>query len=172
MNLLNKYKEFKNEYLWKRIDLDNYPNKLRHWVWPYQCVDLIKQWSIFLFWRIYETSWNAKQLAWKWRLWKNFEWIPNTLTAIPQPWDVVIWWQWNYWHIAIVWEWSTMYKIVYLEQNWNKWTWDWINWDEIREITKLVWWYRHCLWWQRPIIKETIREYCDENCKCICHNKS
>lgn len=100
------YKEFKDKWLWKRIDYDK-----AYW---YQCVDLIKQYAdeCLWMWKIW-AIWNAKDVP-NWSFWKKFTkivWMNDIMQ-----WDIIVKTNSKYWHIAIVdrvvWD-----KIYVLEQN-------------------------------------------------------
>ena len=100
------YKEFKDKWLWKRIDYDR-----AYW---YQCVDLIKQYAdeCLWMWKIW-AIWNAKDVP-NWNFWKRFTkivWMNDIMQ-----WDIIVKTNSKYWHIAIVdrvvWD-----KIYVLEQN-------------------------------------------------------
>ena len=100
------YKEFKDKWLWKRIDYDR-----AYW---YQCVDLIKQYAdeCLWMWKIW-AIWNAKDVP-NWGFWKKFTkivWMNDIMQ-----WDIIVKTNSKYWHIAVVdrvvWD-----KIYVLEQN-------------------------------------------------------
>ena len=100
------YKEFKDKWLWKRIDYDR-----AYW---YQCVDLIKQYAdeCLWMWKIW-AIWNAKDVP-NWSFWKKFTkivWMNDIMQ-----WDIIVKTNSKYWHIAVVdrvvWD-----KIYVLEQN-------------------------------------------------------
>lgn len=119
------YKEFRDKFLWCRIDYDNYPE----WHW-FQCVDLIKLYlDECLWWWKVGALWNANQVP------KNLEkkWfckLDPKKTMIQ--WDIIVHTQWIYWHIAIV-DHILNGRVWVLEQNWTwKNSWSWKNWNEIR----------------------------------------
>ena len=100
------YKEFKDKWLWKKIDYDN-----AFW---YQCVDLIKLYAdkCLGMWKIWAIG-NAKDVP-DWKFWKKFTkimWTDNLMQ-----WDIIVKTDSKYWHIAIVdrilWD-----KVYVLEQN-------------------------------------------------------
>ena len=116
------YKEFRDKFLWTRIDYDNN--------YGYQCVDLIKLYlDVCLWWWKVGALWNANQVP------KNLEkkwfWKLDPKKTMIQ-WDIIVHTQWIYWHIAIV-DHILNDRVWVLEQNWTwKNSWSWENWNEIR----------------------------------------
>ena len=119
MNMQRPYKDFKERWLWKKIDYD--------WAFGYQCVDLIKLYAdkCLGMWKIWAIG-NAKDVP-NGKFWKKFtkiEWMDNIMQ-----WDIIVKTNSKYWHIAIVdrilWD-----KVYVLEQNGsgkNSWNWLWAN---------------------------------------------
>ena len=116
------YKEFRDKFLWTRIDYDK--------SYGYQCVDLIKLYlDVCLWWWKVGALWNANQVP------KNLEkkwfWKLDPKKTMIQ-WDIIVHTQWIYWHIAIV-DHILNWRVYVLEQNWTwKNSWSWENWNEIR----------------------------------------
>lgn len=105
------------------------------------CVDLARDYSIYMFWENFKPHWYAKNL-WFWNWWENWKLIPYKKWIIPKPWDLVIWgWIWTkYWHIAIILKADKKWFTV-LEQNTGNW--DWIWYDDRTRINKYPYiWYK------------------------------
>ena len=130
------FKEWKELRLWRRIDFDK--------EYDYQCVDLIRDYTVTVFWKNYPTSWNAKDL-WSRDWWDDYNKHTNTITFVPKVGDIVIWWNGIYWHIAVVTE-ANIVSFKALEQNaWNG-NGDWLGENAIREHT---YYYGNVLWFVR-----------------------
>lgn len=112
------YKEFKEKWIWKRIDYDK--------SYGYQCIDLIKQYSdeVLKMWKIW-AIWNANKVQ-NSSTFKSFSklGVKNLIQ-----WDIIIRTKWKYGHIAIV-DHIRNWKVYVLEQNgsWkNSWSGLWDN---------------------------------------------
>ena len=126
------YKEFRDKFIWTRIDYDN-----SRW---FQCVDLIKLYlDVCLgWWKVWALG-NANQVPNN--LIKKWFWKLDPKKTMIQ-WDIIVHLQGIYWHIAIVdhiiWD-----RVWVLEQNWTwKNSWSWENWNEIRLKDYPIEWYQ------------------------------
>jgi len=131
--LQNKFLNYIKTRKWKNIDID--------WKYGSQCVDLARDYSIYMFWENFNPHWYAKNL-WYWNWGKNWELIPYKSWVIPKPWDLVIWWwPWTkYGHIAIILKADNKWFTV-LEQNTGNW--DWIGYDDRTRINTYPYiWYK------------------------------
>ena len=142
----NKFNKYIEERLWTAVDID--------WKYWHQCVDLARDYSIYMFWENFTPHWYAKNL-WYWNWGKNWTCITYEPWVIPKPWDLVIWWwpKTKYWHIAIIIEADKNWFKV-LEQNTGNWDWIWED-DNIKigkykytwykKWVKILWFVRHKL---------------------------
>jgi hypothetical protein len=138
------YKDLKKKWIWKHIDFD--------WVYQNQCVDLVRQATLDLYWSAIMPFWWSAYIGWKtWRPFNNnWQRVKNTIDWVPKVWSVVFFDKTSnnpYWHVAIVWEWTNKFKLVVLEQNNGNWNGDWKWKNVIRENTtdyinpKCLWWF-------------------------------
>ena len=120
------YVDFKNKWVWNRIDLDWFPKD-----WKYQCVDLRKLYMRDVLW-IKIWKWGNAKDVWtnKYHIfdksWQQIKWTKDLMQ-----WDVIVRWIGEYGHIAIV---DAIYNwwqsISVLEQNgsgMNSGNWLWPN---------------------------------------------
>lgn len=104
------YEEFKNKYIGKGIDFDNY--------YGFQCMDLAEQYNKEVVGAI-KIAGNAKD-AWVNYDKTKYDRIKNTPSGIPQKGDIVIWGAMPgnpYGHIAIF-DNGDIMKFISLDQNW------------------------------------------------------
>ena len=107
-------------------------------------VDLIREYTLELFGKIYPTYGNAKELWYKdW--WIEYTKHVNTITFLPKVGDIVIWGYGTYWHIAIVTD-ANLFSFNAIEQ--NAWNWDW-RWEWSDAIRIHTYYYKDVLWFIR-----------------------
>jgi len=137
--------EFTEKYNNKSVDVD--------WLYGSQCVDLIKQYTIDMFWVTLWTFWWSAKIWWynqantfpedKWeKIVNNY----SDENQIPMPWDIIFWGYGAYWHVGIVTEafkWENKIEVF----NQNTWNANWIWYDDrcryqFTNYNKCLWWYR------------------------------
>ena len=152
---------FEQEWIGKRVDVDNFPLS-----WPYQCIDLAKQYCKEVLWIPYWKTGSARQM------WNNeYKFFDANRTQIVwakdlMQGDIVFFDFGPDWHVAI------MHNIIFnnpqvLEQNWgwkNSWSWIWSNAIRLHTYnpTSVLWVWR-CQKIFDNLQKE--RTYCDDQIK-------
>lgn len=138
-----------SEFIWKynnqSIDVD--------WVYWSQCVDLIKKYTIDVFWITLWTFWWSAKSGWnnKSNTFPEDEWekIENNYDdedQTPKAWDIIFWWYGTYGHVWIVINWfKGENKIEVFNQNTGNWNWTWY--DDRSRIENNT--YNQCLGWYR-----------------------
>ena len=97
--------EFVSKYDGKFVDYDK--------VYGPQCVDIVKQW-------IADNGWPMKSgnaIDWKNNGDAFYKWIPNTVSAVPSPGDIVVFQVGTYGHIGIIVS-ANQYTCDVFNQNW------------------------------------------------------
>lgn len=161
------YVDWKKSVLWKRIDVDNFPVK-----WKYQCVDLVKWYMKFLWYKIIKTG-NADELRINkyWTFDKSREQIKWTKNLMQ--WDIIVRWTKKGYHVAIF-DHKANWRLYVVEQNWswiNSGSWLWANSIREKDYPTTFWtWIWRCRKVYDNLSKE--RAYIDNKLKTMDSDKS
>ena len=123
--------QFIQKWKGKRNDYDK--------AYGYQCVDLIKQYTLevfnirlWSFWGSAKTGWKNSFKTFTSNIWEKIPNNPKDPNQVPQTGDIIFWNKWRYGHVAVVVQWyKGSNKIKILEQNWGQrevnWFMRWCN---------------------------------------------
>lgn len=150
-----KIKEFIKKYNNKSVDVD--------WLYGSQCVDLIKQYTIDVFWITLwtfggsaKTGWYNQSNTFPVEQWEKITNNYSDENQVPMPWDIIFWGYGAYWHVWIVTEAKKGVNSIEVF-NQNTWNWNWEGYDDRSRIQNAN--YNQCLGWYR--LKEQTPSYED-----------
>ncbi len=152
MNLSQFVEKYNNKF----VDIDK--------VYGHQCVDLIKQYTIDVFWITLGTFGGSAKTGWENAsntfpedIWEKIYNDITNINQVPLKWDIIFWWYKNYWHTAIVIEWFKWEdRITVFNQ--NTWNWNGKGYDDRSRIQEQD--YNWILGWYRKkdnLLEENIR---------------
>lgn len=140
-----KLNEFINKYNNKSVDVDG--------VYWSQCVDLIKRYTIDVFWITLwtfggsaKTGWYNQSNTFPVEQWEKIVNNYSDENQVPIPWDIIFWGYGTYWHVGIVTEAKKGVNSIEVF-NQNTGNWDWEGYDDRSRIQNAN--YNQCLGWYR-----------------------